>query len=306
MKLAVGVLGIECASASEPTQDVSISDACSITRVPTLSLETFVADYKGRRPIIFSRSGNVTAAAQAMTTREWLESSYGDNAVVLASSNSFSYDKRRTTLRTYLSDYLIPRTPANLANESWYLFGDTPASEGFQDLVDAYPLPMDSADDNGIVAWGVGARFSGVSFHTHGAAFAETTHGRKRWYLSAPDDRPDFDQNVSQLQWVLQMQQEAARSAASGRRAPNNDLGSDSDDEMTVDSSAASIFSSRAATVYECTAHPGEVIYIPPQWWHATLNLDDWNAFFSVFTQEPFALQQPAVAAPFASTREFS
>lgn len=37
---------------------------------------------------------------------------------------------------------------------------------------------------------------------------------------------------------------------------------------------------------YECTLHPGDAIYFPNQWWHATINLDRYTAFISTFTTE--------------------
>ena len=37
---------------------------------------------------------------------------------------------------------------------------------------------------------------------------------------------------------------------------------------------------------FECTLNPGDIIYFPNMWWHATLNLDEYTAFVSTFTQE--------------------
>lgn len=36
----------------------------------------------------------------------------------------------------------------------------------------------------------------------------------------------------------------------------------------------------------ECTLNPGDIIYFPNMWWHATINLDPYSAFVSTFTQE--------------------
>ena len=40
------------------------------------------------------------------------------------------------------------------------------------------------------------------------------------------------------------------------------------------------------AGVTACTVRPGEAIYIPFNWWHATLNLDAYNVFTSAFVLE--------------------
>ena len=45
---------------------------------------------------------------------------------------------------------------------------------------------------------------SGVPMHFHGPAFAETLYGRKRWFLTQPEDKPDFHPNKTTLQWLLQ------------------------------------------------------------------------------------------------------
>lgn len=36
----------------------------------------------------------------------------------------------------------------------------------------------------------------------------------------------------------------------------------------------------------ECTLSPGELLYFPDHWWHATINLDVYTVFVSTFTQE--------------------
>ncbi len=33
----------------------------------------------------------------------------------------------------------------------------------------------------------------------------------------------------------------------------------------------------------ECELHPGEILYFPDKWMHATLNTDNYNVFASVF-----------------------
>lgn len=50
---------------------------------------------------------------------------YGFEMVTLASSNSFSYSKQSVSLRTYVEQHMQPQDSTALANETWYLFGDT-------------------------------------------------------------------------------------------------------------------------------------------------------------------------------------
>ena len=36
-----------------------------------------------------------------------------------------------------------------------------------------------------------------------------------------------------------------------------------------------------------CVVHPGEMIYVPSYWFHATINLDVYNVFLSTFAANP-------------------
>jgi hypothetical protein len=40
---------------------------------------------------------------------------------------------------------------------------------------------------------GLEARAAACRLHTHGAVFAEVLYGRKRWFVTAPMQRPSFD-----------------------------------------------------------------------------------------------------------------
>ncbi len=152
-------------------------------------------------------------------------------------------------MQDYLLNHLAPQTAASLANETWYLFGDT-LSDEWRRLQSLYTLPLDAATDDPVVAVGVGGRFSGVSFHTHGPGFSESVTGAKRWFLYPPDVRPDFRPDESQLQWSMFRQH------------------------------------AQSQPPLECTVAAGEAIYFPSMWWHATLNVADYNVFASVFTHE--------------------
>ena len=78
--------------------------------------------------------------------------------------------------------------------------------------------------------------------------FAETIYGRKRWFLTDPDVQPDFHPNKTTLQWLLEDYENV---------------------KAKVD-------------LLECTIRPGEAIYFPHGWWHATLNIDT-SVFISTF-----------------------
>ena len=91
-----------------------------------------------------------------------------------------------------------PQPPAALANETWYMFGDTRGGRWDQVRGDAPcvhsacrltrlqllnelpPAPMDGELHDPAVTFGLAGMLSGVSFHTHGAVFAEVRQVRPR------------------------------------------------------------------------------------------------------------------------------
>lgn len=132
------------------------------------------------------------------------------------------------------------------------LFGDTQGAE-WDAFLRNFDLPRLPHADTSALSFGLGKRLSGVPMHTHGAVYADLMHGRKRWFLYPPGTRFEFDPNASQLQWLNNVYPRLPE-----RLAP-----------------------------LECTCRPGETLYIPSQWWHATLNLDAWTVFMSSFILEP-------------------
>jgi hypothetical protein len=45
-------------------------------------------------------------------------------------------------------------------------------------------------------------------------------------------------------------------------------------------------FHQQPQSMLSCMLRPGHVLYIPPHWWHATLNVRGYNFFTSYFIQE--------------------
>lgn len=246
-----------CAAKKRPTiQDElrPLLHACTIPREPQLSPLSFAAHFKGKAPVIFSRPPNATAAARLAGGKAALRAAFGREPVILASSNSFSHEKLPSTLAAYIDGHTAPLRRGRLANDTFYLFGDT-LGAAWAPLIGAYPIPPHAPPaDMPLVAWGAGGKWSGVAFHTHGAAFAETVVGRKHFWVAPPGARPAFDGDESQLAWALR------RAAAAGAAAADG--------------------------VLACTLARGDVLYVPPGWFHATLNIERWNFFYSVFTQE--------------------
>ena len=95
-------------------------------------------------------------------------------------------------------------------------------------------------------SFGVGARCSGLSFHFHGTAFAETLVGRKRWWLYPPHRHPGNDWSSGPAGWYQHFL---------------NQTGTERSD--------------MEADLFQCTLQPGQVLYVPAGWWHSTMNVDE-------------------------------
>ena len=205
------------------------------------------------------------------TERDGILAWFGnDFAVTLSSSNAISEHRRTVPLSTYLEEIHSTSTESTNstalvpANETWYLFGETHSSEWIE-FLQPYPLPpCRSCDDHRVtLSFGIGNQGSGVQWHTHGPGFSETLHGRKHWMLLPPSSTPPpgYHKDQSSRQWM-------------------------EDVYPMYDSSNGTFASDQSKRIWECTLYPGEAIYFPDRWWHATINLEPYTAFISTFTTE--------------------
>ena len=196
------------------------------------------------------------------TTFENLPSCFPpDFNVTLSSSNSFSAHRRTIPLVQYFEEITTANGgrgetyPDQLSNETWYLFGETYGDEWKKMLLDYEMPPCSTCEDRELsaLAFGVGNIGSGVQWHTHGPGFSEAIHGRKHWILYPPDRRPVYDSDYASRYWM-----------------ENNYMKIENSDNLP----------------WECTLNPGDLVYFPDQWHHATINLSPYTVFVSTFTTE--------------------
>lgn len=222
---------------------------CTIERREGLSTSEFLEQYSGKRPVIISGLTDNTNFARAAAP-EALRAAHGHREVILSTSNTYSYDKVRMTLSSYLDRVVASPVGANdAANETLYFFGDTraPWLDAFLEDYTRVPLPGDPA-----LSFGIGAHNSGVPFHFHGPGFSEVLTGRKRWFLYPADTAPEhFEPDRTALWWVKERY---------STLQPDSPL-------------------------LECTIKPGEILYFPDRWYHATLN-EGVTVFVSTFLAE--------------------
>jgi tetratricopeptide (TPR) repeat protein len=90
----------------------------------------------------------------------------------------------------------------------------------------------------------LGGANSGVQFHKHADAWNVQIFGRKRWLLYPPDEMPPFHYPVNAVsvnKWIRTIYTQLPEA-----RRPRS-----------------------------CTVRPGELIYVPESWYHATLNIGE-------------------------------
>uniref|UniRef100_A0A663FDY7 Jumonji domain containing 8 n=1 Tax=Aquila chrysaetos chrysaetos TaxID=223781 RepID=A0A663FDY7_AQUCH len=261
-------------------------ERCTVERADaSLTYSLFLQRFAFSRPVIL-RGVTDNSAFRALCTREKLLAAFGARPVRLSTANTYSYRKGESRgcppqrpppphrragpsrggariappppssplpavdvpFQEYVEQLLKPQDPARLGSDTLYFFGDNNFTEWgplFQQYVPpAFGIPGTSP----AYSFGIAGSGSGVPFHWHGPGYSEVIFGRKRWFLYPPDKTPHFHPNETTLAWLH-------------RTYPALPL---------------------AERPLECTLRPGEVLYFPDRWWHATLNLDT-SVFISTF-----------------------
>jgi len=248
-------------------------------------------------PFIFVDTIDRQQALASQASREYLIKNHGKSAVTLSSSNTYSHGKLVSTLEEYIKTSVD--TTSRFANETFYLFGNN--YDGiWSELADLYVNPpCYGCDLAGMKTLGIGGEASGVSFHFHGPGFSESIIGSKRWFLFPPSVSSivsQFSPNMTVSQWVDQiypsimaLKQNNTVPAETVLLEPNlvNPIAEQdiygtvhSPADMSLNTTALALL---AQTIQECTIHPGEILYFPPMWMHATLNSDTYNVFMTLF-----------------------
>lgn len=252
-------------------------------------------------PLIFKADPHRNQLLREIGSKFNLLTNHGDSLVTLTSSNTYSDGLFSMTLSDYIHSF--SSRSQQLANESLYLFGNN--YEGiWSTMREAYVIPpCRGCDIAGAATIGLGGQLSGVSWHFHGPGFSEAIIGRKMWFLYPPEVKspPGHHPNRSVQQWysdiyptltniTLARETTMDSTAASALIEDSTNTNTDTSSlfiESSGDSSSARSrygeVANRSPRLWECTIGPGEMLYFPAMWMHATLNLDEYNLFVSLF-----------------------
>ena len=227
-------------------------------------------------PTIYILPASRNAQMRRLVERDALLSAqYASTRVKLSSSNSYSHGLLEMPLHEYIRRIVdvpvdaappasISQTP-NLnpndphttppANETFYMFGHNDGTEPWRGLSAHYLIPPcgPTCSEKGTKTLGIAGKHSGVSFHLHGPTFSEAIIGRKHWFVLPPDMQPDIERiaNMTMVHWYRNIY--------------------------------PALPAAERARIWECAIGPGEIMYFPTRVLHATLNLDAYNVFMSLF-----------------------
>jgi len=129
---------------------------------------------------------------------------------------------------------------------TFYHFGDH--RQDFDPVIQSYIKPPFHVAVNASLSFGIAGDATGVPFHFHGAVFAEVIYGRKHWFLYQPDYKPSFEPDTTSLLWYKNVYP----------------------------------FLKEWDKPLECSVLPYQIIYIPSNWYHSTLNIGQ-TVFISTF-----------------------
>jgi len=215
------------------------SHKCNIERRAQLSVSDFVSTYKNTRtPVIILRDPSTNAVFQQMCQQDYLLQFYPNVTVTLSTANTFSYKKKKVKLGKYINEMVGDQRESVNGVKTFILFGDTDISD-LSSLLTKYVQPQYFGAIEPSLSWGIAGSGTGVPFHRHGAVFNEVIHGYKRWFLYPPDIEPQFDGTQTTLHWLKTLYPVQALNPI----------------------------------MQECVLGPNEVLYVPENWWHATLNV---------------------------------
>jgi hypothetical protein len=254
--------------------DVLLTAKCDIEKV-FIDTDTVIDLPDRPRIFVYTDFLNRNRRLREIGTRNYLIEHHGFQEVRLTSSNSYSQGLERMTLGEYLLEFtedhaeIVEETEVNdvwtdirpkihpsppLSNDTMYLFGGN--FDGIiRTLENTYEMPnCKYCKKAGLATVGVGGQNSGVAFHFHGPGFSEAVIGAKKWLIYPGTGFPfGFHSNMSVIHWYQQV-------------LPT--LSADVIHDMNLQ---------------ECDIRPGELLYFPAMYMHATLNIDRYNLFMSVF-----------------------
>ena len=220
-------------------------------RKSNLSIKEFDSNFYGVKPVIF-RNTNVNSQLLATLHRKTLLQRHGSTLIAVASNSDGIYPlEKRPVRKMTLSQFV--RAISSWPPQNFYFLDSADGeflhkarTETNRTLFDEYLAPSLLEQKRQFqgkqMRMTMGGAGGGIAFHQHAGSYDEIFVGAKRWSIFPPGQAPlrqGYSVYQSHLSWLRE------RHKLDARDPPP----------------------------WECVQYPGDVVYIPDGWMHATLHL---------------------------------
>ena len=261
LEVDIDTLGTSSSSSSPIVNDQDTTkqqrSTCNIPIVYSFSI--FQTYSLPTTPMIIIDKNHSNIFLAEFGQRDHILATHGSQLVDLSSSNTYSHGQYRMSLTEFITNHVdvdIETSQSHSSNDTMYLFGKNHETLLFQHMAQLYQNPpCRYCKKAGVASIGIGGHGTGVAFHFHGPGVSEGVIGRKQWFIFPPEyDIPGSHPNISVSVWAREQLPTLMQR----------------DDELR-------------GVFFHCDIGPGEVLYFPDRWLHATLNRDSYNFFVSLF-----------------------
>jgi hypothetical protein len=257
---------------SHPKSSLHIGkDRCTIERMneSDMTLEKFVQDYWRQKPIILVRGPHVNSAVQNYTAKQNMIQQFATKSIPIAGIEAYAFREEQTKVFSEYLDQLSSPTASQdgstitKAKHVNFNFGIDKYGIGNHYVVPDVINNTIQGDKNSVIenTWhfqvAIAGYGVGLPFHWHGDVFAEVLHGERRWFLYPPHVSPQFNPRTTSQHWFT---------------------------EIYLPLHSENI--SQEIHLSECTMQPNEALYVPADWFHATLSLGEAVAITTSFAKQ--------------------
>ena len=245
-------------------------DRCTIERMneSDMTYTKFVNEYWRQKPIILVRVPHVNTGVQNYTTRQNMIQQFATQSIPIAGIEAYAFREEQTKkFSEYLDQISNPvasqKGATSKAKNVDFNFGIDKYGIGDRYVVPDVINYTIQGDISSVIehSWhfqvAIAGYGVGLPFHWHGDVFAEVLHGERRWFLYPPHISPQFNPRTTSQQWF----NEIYLPTYSENKAQTSHL-------------------------LECSMQPNEVLYVPADWFHATISLGEAVAVTTSFAQQ--------------------
>jgi hypothetical protein len=267
-------------------------DRCSIERIHErdMTYHTFVNEYWRKKPVILVREPHVNQKVQNYTLKYNMIQQFSTQAISIAGIEAYAFREEQTKV---FSDY-IHQLSSHDANNNTPQQSTTSTSAkhiNFNFGIDKYGIgnhyivpSLLNDTSNTIIepTWhyqvAIAGYGIGLPFHWHGDVFAEVIHGIRRWFVTPPNHSPQFNPRTTSQQWFndiyLPKLYNTTPSLPPETTTTNTTTITNKDTDGNI------------KHLMECTMYPNEALYVPADWFHATLSLGEAISITTSFAQQ--------------------